>query len=115
VSKFRSLIASEIGGREFDRLTASEPCEAGRPSSSEKISASDAEIPRNHRRTQQLRAINRAPAFIQQLYDDDLIGVDVQLRALASCHQGTGIGNPRAEGFRPSGCVREHPLSSPWK
>lgn len=71
--KFRSLISSEIGEREFDRLTASEPVQGMR---TDKTSGHN--VPKsNEKKSKRLRAINRAPEIIQKLYDRDLIGVDV--------------------------------------
>jgi len=73
--KFRSLIISEIDERELDRWTISEPGEAGRPAEGENLGIQCRDL--SKRRVGQLRAINRAPADIQKLYDDDLIAVDL--------------------------------------
>jgi hypothetical protein len=71
--RFRALIASEIGEREFDRLTASEGEQGARSdlTSGHGVPKLDAEV----RRTKRLRAVNRAPPVIQRLYDDDLLAV----------------------------------------
>jgi hypothetical protein len=67
----RALIASAIGERAFDRLTASEPMQGERTDLT-----SGTEYPKSGvRRTKQLRASNRAPAVVQRLDDQDLLAV----------------------------------------
>jgi hypothetical protein len=73
--KFRALIASEIGEREFDRLTASEAVQGARTDLEETSRIGCEKF--GARRTQQLRAINRAPEILQRLYDQDLLAVDL--------------------------------------
>jgi hypothetical protein len=74
--KFRALIASEIGEREFDRLTASEPMQGERTDIT-----SVQNVPKlngaKKQKSKLLRAIYRAPAIIQRLYDQDLLAVDL--------------------------------------
>ena len=70
------MISGRMGGREFDRLTASEPItEGGRPEKDEKLGiecrVSDT------RSTRQLRAINRAPGCVRRMYDRDPLAVDL--------------------------------------
>jgi hypothetical protein len=68
-------IASEIGEREFDRMTASETVQGERCdlTSGHAVRKLDAEEKKNGR----LRAINRAPAVVQRLYDQDLLAVEL--------------------------------------
>jgi hypothetical protein len=102
-SKFRFLIAPEIGEQEFDRLTVSECLSAGRPSMEEEnrcVESNKSERERNSR----LRAINRAPEVIQRLYDHDLFAVDLAAKFGAEVRDGkvqeerTGAGDGRGTG-----------------
>jgi hypothetical protein len=88
--KFRALIASEIGEREFDRLTASECLSAGRPTKEEENRG--LEVPDSRRRTKRLRAINRAPEIIQRLYDQDLHAVDLAAKFGPDVRNGNAVG-----------------------
>jgi hypothetical protein len=75
-NRFKSLIAIEIGEREFDRLTASEDARQKDEETGQYI-PSGHEGPMGSRSAKRLRAVNRAHPVIQRLYDQDLIGVDV--------------------------------------
>jgi hypothetical protein len=87
------LIASEIGEREFDRMTASECLSAGRPS--QESENRGIECPDSRRRTKQLRAINCAPEIIQRLYDQDLLAVDLAANEKGA-RRNSGCGTLRA-------------------
>jgi hypothetical protein len=71
--KFRALVMTEIGEREFDRLTASQPAQGERSDLTSPLE--EAKLP--DKTTWKYRAINRAPAVIKKLFDDDLLAVDV--------------------------------------
>jgi hypothetical protein len=62
--------ASEIGEREFDRLTASEAAQGARTDLTSTVD--QAKFPRD--RAYKLGAINCAPEVIQRVYDQDLLG-----------------------------------------
>jgi hypothetical protein len=70
-----SIVASEIGEREFDRLTASKSAQGARVDvDTSRHNGEKLKTPRDQSR---LRAINRAPATVKALYDRDLLAVDL--------------------------------------
>jgi hypothetical protein len=92
-AKFRALVMTEIGEREFDRLTASQPTQGERSDKTSHIGCAKS----GHRNTSsRLRAVDRAPAVIRKLFDDDLIAVDVAAKfGPAPPRDVNGVGHER--------------------
>jgi len=74
-AKFRAHLAAELGDRAADLITVAPGTDkGGRPRKEEETSTSDVEVSnKQDRKSQQLRAILRAPEVIQTLYRDGLI------------------------------------------